>query len=444
MSDLVKGLVRLITFACLLLAPTTAIAGPPVYVGIVDAGSGGTRLFLYSVIEGSYPKFSLLYEARVIETPDAAYEADDGIDNYACFPGGDAAAKAFYATQNVNPQVMQPLWSGLKGALAKMSPPVKPENVRIKVYATAGMRSARETCGAKPVERLYKVIREGMAANGLTNALNEVRTIDGGSEEGLWAFIAANDAYRNSFGQPGDPRPAQAPVGMVEVGGSSVQVAYPTIKAGTEPGVTPIRINNKSFNVYSVSYLHLGQDDMRKALRDYKTANGKPVAHKCWALGFDKANDILDEGHAALSQNGAFNPADPACAAFMRHYLSTFMGTPLDLSAVNRKFVGLGGLKYTLDAFGLLVGPYAGANNLTTAVNTRCTAGVEAWPGINTDQNVQRFCPHGAYVASLLTDKKFGIFRQKPALFERVLLPADVGGKSLSWIIGYLLLTYSK
>jgi hypothetical protein len=43
-----------------------------------------------------------------------------------------------------------------------------------------------------------------------------------------------------------------------------------------------------------------------------------------------------------------------------------------------------------------------------------------------------------------MTDTKFGIFRQRPAKFDRALMPTDVNGEALTWIQGYLLLTYSK
>lgn len=230
----------------------------------------------------------------------------------------------------------------------------------------------------------------------------------------------------------------------MEVGGSSVQVAYPLSPASFDQKAIRIKINDKRLAVHAVSFLHLGQIDMRKALREYKNSNNQRIAYKCWANGFEKAYDKGDERHANLTRNGAFNTADPDCRNFMRSYLKQYMGKPLDLSQKNVKFVGLGGLKYTLDAFGLLVGLYAGASNLTTNVNTRCSEDASTWPDITTDANVQYYCPHGAYVAALMTDVKFGIFRQRPARFDRALMPTDVNDETLTWIQDYLLLTYSK
>jgi hypothetical protein len=41
-------------------------------------------------------------------------------------------------------------------------------------------------------------------------------------------------------------------------------------------------------------------------------------------------------------------------------------------------------------------------------------------------------------------DRQLGLFHRKPKQFDRALLAKDVAGKTLSWISGYLLLTYSR
>lgn len=439
-----KLIVRIAAIFILLLAPGAAFAASPVYTAVVDAGSGGTRLSLYEVKPGPYPAIKLMFQEEFDGWTGEGFDPDDGLDNYACYKGSDPAAKAFYAAKNVNPNVMTPLWSAMKVQLDAITPAVSAENVIVKVYATAGMRTALENCGAKAVNRLYAIIKDGMASAGLSNKKNEVRTIDGGSEEGLWSLISANDVYRNAFDRPNHPKKRQAPVGILEVGGSSVQVAYPVSQASSDPRLFRININSRKMAALSVSYLHLGQTDMRKALRDYKNSSNQRIAYKCWANGFDKSFDQGDEGHAKLTRNGAFNPNDPDCRDFMRGYLKQFMGKPIDLSQANVNFVGIGGLKYTLDAFGLLVGPYAGTNNLTTTVNARCAADASTWPDINTDSFVQYFCPHGAYMSALLNDAKFGVFRQRPSQFDRALVSSDTDGEKISWVHGYLLLTYSR
>jgi hypothetical protein len=431
------------TVALLSLAVTVQAAEPS-YTAVVDAGSGGTRLFFYKVMPGPYPTNELLLNKSSEDVPDTPYEEDDGIDNYACFTGDDPVAREFYATANVNPYVMEPLWGALKERIKSITPAITPADLEVKVFATAGMRTAVENCGQAPVDELFDVIRSGMTAAGLTNPANEARIIDGATEEGLWSFINANDEYANAFDRPGNPKPPQAPVGMLEVGGSSVQIVYPIAPASPGPNTVQININNRVFTVHAQSWLHLGQDDMRKSLRNYKTRFGRYMAYKCWVKGFDKASDAGDVGFASLTQNGAFNPRDPSCAAFMRSYTQKYLVAPPDLSSVPVKFVGLGGLKYTLDAFGVIAGPLAGAKGLAANVIARCSRNASLWPEINTSKDTQRMCPHGAYIATLLLDRRIGLFRRKPGQFDRALVAKDVGGKALSWISGYLLLTYAR
>jgi hypothetical protein len=440
---MLRNCFRAIAALTLLLWPLAAEAAPPVYTAIVDAGSGGTRLFLYKVTPGPYPVSELILQSAAADVPGTPYEEDDGIDNYACFPGGDPSIQAFYAAENVNPFVMLPLWEAMKSKLATLSPPVAASDVVVKVFATAGMRTAAEICGQPAVDNVYSVIRGGMVVSGLTNAGNEVRTIDGGREEGLWSFINANDEYVNAFGRPAAEKLPKPPVGIVEVGGSSVQVVYPIAQAGSDPFAVQIQINSRVLTVHAQSWLHLGQDDMRKALRSNRGTDGSLMAYRCWARGFDRENDAGDVGFPSLAANGAFNALNAACGNFMVSHIRAYMGTPPDLTAVTARFVGLGGLKYTLDAFGRLAGPLTGVSGFRAAVNAQCRKGAGTWPEINTSANSQRACPHGVFIATLLSDPQYGIFRRNPRQFDRALVAKDVGGKSLSWIAGYLLLTYS-
>lgn len=250
---MLRNCLRAFAALSLLLWPCAAQAAPPVYTAIVDAGSGGTRLFLYKVTPGPYPVSELILQSAAADVPGTPYEEDDGIDNYACFPGGDPSVQAFYAAQNVNPFVMVPLWEAMKGKLAVLSPPVAESDVVVKVFATAGMRTAVENCGQAAADNLFSVIKSGMTAAGLTNPANEARIIDGATEEGLWSFINANDEYANAFGRPNHPKPPEAPVGVLEVGGSSVQIVYPYTPTSPGPNDVQIQINNRVFKVHAQS-----------------------------------------------------------------------------------------------------------------------------------------------------------------------------------------------
>lgn len=75
-----RGAVATVVFLFLAVA---AEAAEPSYTAVVDAGSGGTRLYLCKVMPGPYPTSELLLSKQSDDAPDTPYEEDDGIDNYA-------------------------------------------------------------------------------------------------------------------------------------------------------------------------------------------------------------------------------------------------------------------------------------------------------------------------------------------------------------------------
>lgn len=83
---------RLTAILILLLKPGIAIAAKPIYTAIVDAGSGGTRLYFHRVDHGPYPGIKPLFPVKVDNWSGKGFEPDDGIDNYACYTGDDPAA----------------------------------------------------------------------------------------------------------------------------------------------------------------------------------------------------------------------------------------------------------------------------------------------------------------------------------------------------------------
>jgi hypothetical protein len=403
--------------------------GKAEYTAVVDAGSSGTRLYLFKVTPGGYPKIEQLgnFENKVPSDPTSP-DPDDGIDNYVCGTG-------FYAPANVNPQVMSLLWDYLKTRTDTV--PIPADQIVIKVFATAGMRTAQERCGAGKVDDLYALIKQGMVAAGFTNPLNDARTINGGSEEAVWSFLNVADIYTNSFGDPARSAvPVRDPLGILEVGGSSMQIAYEIGAAGAN--IYPVSINNRKLNVFGVSYLHLGANDVRKQLRLSQNPE------RCWAKGFLKANDLGEEeaGYPNLKTNGAFSFM--SCTSFMASEVKKRLLLDPQVRRNPRKFVGVSGITYTLAEFGAAGFPNGSPVTLPSKVVNKCTTPPAGYPSA-ADANEQFACPNGSYISTLLYHPVTGLFSGLPEKFERALInKTDVPKGSLSWIFGYLLLNYSK
>jgi hypothetical protein len=92
--------------------------------------------------------------------------------------------------------------------------------VEVNLLATAGMQCAERLHGRPAVESLYGVIRDGVGRHGFT--VGDVRTTCGSEEEGIWTWINLNDMLVRAFDE------GHEPVGIVEVGGSSLQLTFPT------------------------------------------------------------------------------------------------------------------------------------------------------------------------------------------------------------------------
>jgi hypothetical protein len=185
-------------------------------VVIVDAGSSGTRIHVYDASKA----------ALVDLTPE-------------CNAGPPLA--------QTGPDAVLGPWESCEIAeLVEASTP-------IRVYATAGMRSLAETqpdVAAKIHADLAAKLRE----RGHVDV--DSRTIVG-VEEARWAWIATN-LMRGSLGD--------ASVGILELGGSSTQVAF----VPDDPAVATetLELDGRSWPLFAVSYLHCGANDARRVLPD--------------------------------------------------------------------------------------------------------------------------------------------------------------------------------
>ncbi len=155
---------------------------------------------------------------------------------------------------------------------------VSSSSVKIELFATAGMRtediknggaftSAQITNFYDNIMKPY--VRTTQLTGGVTyRNVDDFKTINGNSEEGVWSWINLNDVFYNTFTTQG--RCGDAPIGNFEVGGSSMPVVFPVTNARTpsdSANIYNVNINGCSMNVYSKTYLGLGGDDVRKFMR---------------------------------------------------------------------------------------------------------------------------------------------------------------------------------
>ena len=384
---------------------------------VIDAGSSGTRLFLYRVEPGPFARVEKLLEKEFPTMASGAKE--DGINNFV--RPDDPAAEA-----TVVPEIIDPLLEHAREFLAGLG--VEPTRVEVNLLATAGMRYAEGLHGRAAIDRLYGTIRAGIGRHGFR--LGEVRTTCGSEEEGVWTWINLNDVLYHAF------EGGREPVGIVEVGGSSLQLTFPTDEdPDAVAHVHRVDLAGRRFAVSCRSFLGLGQDDARKEMRRRLGPEGSAV---CFPGGFRAAadhGDVLDGvGMHRLAADGRYD--FPACAAayddIVQDRLAT-AGIP-DLTHARGDFVGIDGVYYATEPWGIEEEP----ERLAELIPDRCHT-VANFPHIDEQELVQAQAANATYIQALLAR----LFRDSGRRLVRAVPTRRDGETLLTWTRGYLIRRHS-
>ena len=402
-----------------------------VYTAVIDAGSSGTRIALYAVVPGPYPVIEELGRHKGVA-------GDEGLDDFLNHVGG---VNKDLGPDAVGDTVIGPLLDAIAPLLAEKGVPAG--DVVVDLLATAGMRGVLKPIGSHDqaeVDAYYDNIRRFISSKGFV--AGEVRTTDGSAEEGLWTWIDVNNRYRDAF------RTDKAPVGIVEVGGSSMQVSYPTT-AEPDPAknIYAVTINGKNFSVFDRTYIGLGQDDARKAMRlEAPPADG---GARCFPTGMQPADDAGDLIRGELVKIGGTAKFDVAqCTASYSAILAerfAELGDPVVANST-APFYGIAAVRYAFEEIGSAP-QLPTATGLADAIAAKCVPeGAVANFKISKKYS-QRACSSAAYIDALLYGPT-GLFHSNPDQFRTTV--ADqvvVDGKtvgSISWTSGYLLQKYSR
>ena len=255
--------------------------GAPLHTAIFDAGSSGTRISFYEVTPGSKASIVLKGSVDFDDSGINDFMSDKGTIDISDRAFGGQLPNGCAGTSNlgqeqVGPCVLQPLLDYVTTQLEGIAA----SNVKIELFATAGMRTEEIKNGgaftAAQITNFYDNIMKPYVSNtpligGVTYSnVGDFKTINGNSEEGVWSWINLNDVFYDTFETQG--RCGNAPIGNFEVGGSSMQVAFPVADnsiVSDADNIYQININGCAIKVYSKTFLGLGADDARKYMRAY-------------------------------------------------------------------------------------------------------------------------------------------------------------------------------
>ena len=230
------------------------------YVVLIDGGSSGSRVHVHSYTLPAW-NASTLFPPLPVIAPSASLKIKPGLS---AFTSPSAAA-----------QSLLPL---LSFALEHV-PRASHSSTPIFLYATAGLR----TVPLPEAEAILAECRALLSSHPFAYSADAVRIISG-VQEGINGWIAANyllkhfDSAESSF--------PSATIGVLEMGGASFQLTYaPQQPEGFPPStLIPLTIGQRSYLVYTVSYLNYG---LEKAQELYAARHSALLseADPCYPVG---------------------------------------------------------------------------------------------------------------------------------------------------------------
>lgn len=232
------------------------------YAIIIDAGSSGSRLHLFQIdIQKNMPIIQELFSE----------ETKPGISSYASHPGDAGPA-------------LKKLLDDAVIHLNQMN--VDPKVTSLSLLATAGMRLLPEAKQAEMYTQLSQYFNSHYPF-----APGQVATIPG-KMEALYGWLDIN--YLSRTFQDNLPS-----VGSIDLGGASTEIAFEMPMRANPTDRMMVKINNRSYSVFTHSFLGLGQDQALATIsRDLSAAtcypNGYSASHLSGHFDFSSCSRLYN------------------------------------------------------------------------------------------------------------------------------------------------------
>ncbi|KAL1207708.1 putative apyrase 4 [Cardamine amara subsp. amara] len=395
------------------------------YSVIIDGGSSGTRIHVFWYrIESGKPVFDFGDENY------ASLKLSPGFSAYADNPEG--------ASESVTELVEFAKTRVPKGML---------KEIDIRLMATAGMRLLE----LNVQEQILEVTRRVLRSSGF-RFQDEWAFVISGSDEGIYAWVVANHALGSLGGD------SLQTTGIVELGGASTQVTFVSSEIVPPEFSRTISYGNVSYQLYSHSFLHLGQDSAQEKLLESlhnsanSTGEGKvpdPCTPKGYILDTNSQKDLpgflAEKGNfiASLQASGNFSECRSAVFAMLQEgkdkctYKHCSIGSTFTPNLQGR-FLATENFFHTSKFFGL--GEKDWLSEMILAGKRFC--GEEWWklkveyPTFK-DEKLLRYCFSSAYIVSMLHDS-LGVALDD----ERIGFASEAGEEDipLDWALGAFIL----
>ncbi|XP_009360337.2 probable apyrase 6 isoform X1 [Pyrus x bretschneideri] len=320
----------------------------------------------------------------------------------------------------------------------------------IRLMATAGLRLL--DLGVQ--NRILNSCRKVLRSSGF-KFRDEWASVITGSDEGLYAWVVANHALGTLGGDP-----AQT-TGIIELGGASAQVTFVSSESVPPEFSRAIKFGNVTYNLYSHSFLHFGQnvayDSLKEAIvSGYFDSAGKSLqermsidpctpkgySYKMQSLELPPRSSVGKNRHlSALQSRGNFSECRSAAKIMLQKGKEKCVYQQCDIGStfipkLRGKFLATENFFYTSKFFGL--SPNGFLSNLMMAGQQFCG---EDWSKIKKryptvdEEALLHYCFSSAYAVALLHDS-LGIALDD----ERIGFANQVGSIPLDWALGAFIL----
>lgn len=388
--------------ACCLLPSSWVSAAPsPSYAVVVDAGSSGSRIYLYQTLQkGATTQVQDLWQFEPKDIP--------GLSEFK--ERTDEAYRAGIA----------PLVLPLRAYLLEKG--LKESDVTVHVLATGGLRLLEHVQS----EAILEVVRRGLKATEFK--VGRVGILP--SElEGLLAWADLNALL-------GRLAPGKETLGIVEIGGASAQIAYEA-KRQAVPGSKVWQLQGHSYRVLSRSFLGLGQNAARKSM--IHSVGGGVEGNPCYPPGVA----LTDQKIGIEGLTGSFDLE--RCKNLYRNVIGENPDFKRD------PFRGAGKLPFAGIGQGNPVGPIQGSIRLwklkgsnpydsLKVIEASCRSPWSRFKDqFGADLLNQNQCANSIFIETLLYDPAaLGLTENQVRHMD------EVGGRFTRWTRGYLLLPNSE
>lgn len=381
-----------------------------------DAGSSGTRLFIYQWFEGDIPSVWGAPVYQPFNSSDWTYRVSPGLSSFA---GAESDLQAYF----------EPF---LLYALDRI-PARYWSRTYIFLYATAGMRLLSEPQQSKILAETRKIF----VSWPFRFLEPSWARIISGVDEGVYGWMTANYLLNNF--EKNDP---SATVGALDLGGASTQITFVS-ETPLPPhlGGTSINVGKTTYHLYSVSYLGYGIDQAR-ITKNYALAQQfcrpdlpcQSITDSCLPIGYFTRIPIWN-GTSVLTRGGS-NGTICESEADQVFVPSACPNCPI--GAIYQP--PLRGPFYAMSAFTYSVGIW-GLNGQNTSI-LDIEAAAQQWcdlpiselrnmhPKIST-YFLSTYCFTGVYQTELL--RKYGF---DPSSRTSVIYTEKIGSTPLSWTLG--------